>query len=338
MITSISHAEPPGRETLISPMRHMLAAVAALWFALTGAAVAQDYPNRPVRLVVPFPPGGINDIVARVIAQNLGERLGKQVVVDNRGGAGGVVGAEIVANAPKDGHTLLIVSLATAVNPWLYTLPYDPLKSFAPISMLVAAPNVVTINPGLPVNNIKELVALAKQKPGDLQYASSGVGTFLHLAGELFKITAGVDILHIPFRGAGPALIDVVGGHTKLAFGSVTSSIPHIRGGKLRPLGVGSTKRSPTLPDVPTVIEAGLPGYEAANWIGLVATGGTPEPIVARLHKEITEIMASPEVQKLFAAEGADIVYMTSAEFGAYSADEIVKWGRVVKQAGIKAQ
>jgi tripartite-type tricarboxylate transporter receptor subunit TctC len=181
-------------------------------------------------------------------------------------------------------------------------------------------------------------VALARQKPGELQYASSGVGTFLHLAGELFKITAGVDILHIPFRGAGPALIDVVGGHTHAAFGSVTSSISHIRAGKLKPLGVGSLTRSATLPEVPTVVEAGVPGYEAANWIGIVATGGTPEPIVQRLHKEISEIMASPEVQKLFAAEGADIVYMSSAQFAAYSADEIVKWGRVVKQAGIKAQ
>jgi tripartite-type tricarboxylate transporter receptor subunit TctC len=319
-------------------MRNRLAVLAVSLFALASPAAAQDYPNRPVRLVVPFPPGGINDIVARVISQHLGERLGKQVIVDNRGGAGGVVGAEIVANAPKDGHTLLIVSLATAVNPWLYTLPYDPLKSFAPISMLVAAPNVVTVNPGLPVNNIKELVALARQKPGELQYASSGVGTFLHLAGELFKITAGVDILHIPFRGAGPALIDVVGGHTHAAFGSVTSSIGHIRAGKLKPLGVGGVTRSPTLPDVPTVVEAGVPGYEAANWIGLVATGGTPEPIVQRLHKEISEIMASPEVQKLFAAEGADIVPMSPAQFSAYSADEIVKWGRVVKQAGIKAQ
>ena len=234
-------------------------------FALSAMAAAQDYPNRPVRLVVPFPPGGINDIVGRVIAQHLGDRLGKQVIVENRGGAGGVVGSEFVANAPKDGHTLLIVSLASAVNPWLYTLPYDPVKSFAPVAMLVAAPNVVTVNPGLPVNSIKELVALAKAKPGELQYASSGVGTFLHLAGELFKITADVDILHIPFRGAGPALIDVVGGHTKVAFGSVTSSIAHIRAGKLRALGVGSMTRSPTLPDVPTVIEAGVPGYEAVE-------------------------------------------------------------------------
>ena len=314
--------------------------LAAVGFALAlgGAAAAQDYPNRPVRLVVPFPPGGINDIVARVLSQHLGERLGKQVLVDNRGGAGGVVGSEIVANAPKDGHTLLIVSLAGAVNPWLYTLPYDPVKSFAPVAMLVAAPNVVTVNPSLPVNSIKEFVALAKSKPGELQYASSGVGTFLHLAGELFKIEAGVDILHIPFRGAGPALIDVVGGHTNAAFGSVTSSIGHIRAGKLKPLGVGSTKRSPTLPDVPTVKEAGVPGYEAANWIGVVATGGTPEPIVALLHKHVSEILDMPEVQKLFASEGADIVHMETGEFGAYMVSETAKWGRVVKAAGIKAQ
>ena len=316
----------------------LLLTCAILACALPLHARAQAYPDKPIRLVVPFPPGGINDIVARVLSQHLGERLGKQVIVDNRGGAGGVVGSELVANAPKDGHTLLIVSLASAVNPWLYKLPYDPVKSFAPVAMLVAAPNVVTVNPGVPVSNIKEFVALAKSKPGELQYASSGVGTFLHLAGELFKITADVDILHIPFRGAGPALIDVVGGHTNAAFGSVTSSIGHIRGGKLRPLGVGSTKRSPTLPEVPTVIEAGVPGYEASNWIGVVATGGTPEPIVARLHKEITEIMETPEVQKLFAAEGADIVPMGAAEFGSYMADEIEKWGRVVKQANIKAQ
>jgi tripartite-type tricarboxylate transporter receptor subunit TctC len=321
----------------MADLRRVLTA-ACLLVAFSAVAAAQDYPNRPVRLVVPFPPGGINDIVGRVIAQHLGDRLGKQVIVENRGGAGGVVGSEFVANAPKDGHTLLIVSLAGAVNPWLYKLPYDPQKSFAPVSMLVAAPNVVTVNPGLPANNIKEFVALAKSKPGELQYASSGVGTFLHLAGELFKVTAGVDILHIPFRGAGPALIDVVGGHTNAAFGSVTSSAVHIRAGKLRPLGVGSKTRSPVLPDVPTVAEAGVPGYEAANWIGVVATGGTPEPIVARLHKEISEILDSPEVQKLFASEGADVVHMSTAQFGAYMVAETEKWGRVVKQAGIKAQ
>jgi tripartite-type tricarboxylate transporter receptor subunit TctC len=321
----------------MADLRRVFAA-ACLLLACSGLAVAQDYPNRPVRLVVPFPPGGINDIVGRVIAQHLGDRLGKQVIVENRGGAGGVVGHEFVANAPKDGHTLLIVSLAGAVNPWLYTLPYDPVKSFAPVAMLVAAPNIVVVNPGLSVNSIKELVAMAKAKPGELQYASSGVGTFLHLAGELFKISADVDILHIPFRGAGPALIDVVGGHTKVAFGSITSSAAHIRAGKLRALGVGSMTRSPVLPDVPTVTEAGVPGYEASNWIGLVATAGTPEPVVARLHKEISEILDSPEVRKLFADEGADVVHMSAAQFGAYMMSETDKWGRVVKQAGIKAQ
>ena len=207
-----------------------------------------------MRLVVPFPPGGINDIVARVIAAASSERLGKQFIVDNRGGAGGVVGGEIVANAPKDGHTLLIVSLATAVNPWLYTLPYDPLKSFAPIAMLVAAPNVVTVNPALPVNSIKELVALAKAQARRtaIRLVRRRHASCIWPA-SCSRSMAGVDILHIPFRGAGPALIDVVGGHTKAAFGSVTSSIGHIRAGKLRPLGVGSTTRSPTLPDVPTV-------------------------------------------------------------------------------------
>ena len=259
-------------------MRRVLTAAAVVLFGLLVPALAQDYPNKPVRLVVPFPPGGINDIVARVIAQHLGERLGKQVIVDNRGGAGGVVGSEIVANAPKDGHTLLIVSLASAVNPWLYTLPYDPLKSFAPVAMLVAAPNVVTVNPGLPVHSIKEFVALAKGKPGELQYASSGVGTFLHLAGELFKIEAGVDILHIPFRGAGPALIDVVGGHTSAAFGSVTSSISHIRAGKLRPLGVGSTKRSPMNCNTPRPVSAASCIWPASCPISRPAWRATRQP------------------------------------------------------------
>jgi tripartite-type tricarboxylate transporter receptor subunit TctC len=311
---------------------------AGVLLALTTAVAAQDYPVKPVRIVVPFPPGGINDIIGRVIATQLGARLGKQVVVDNRGGAGGVVGSELVANAPKDGYTLLIVSLASAVNPWLYKLPYDPIKSFAPVAILVTAPNVVATNPGLPVKSVKELVALAKEKPGQLQYASSGVGTFLHLGGELFKLTAGVDILHVPFKGAGPAMIDVMGGHTSIAFPSVTSSIAHIHSGKLRALGVGAAKRSLALPDVPTVAEAGVPGYEAANWIGIVAPAGTPSVIVERLHKEISAIQDLPEVQKQFAAEGADIMRMSAAEFTAFSASEIEKWGRVVKQAGIKAE
>src|SRR5439155_19321355 len=194
-----------------------------------------------------------------------------QFVVDNRGGAGGVVGTEVVANAPKDGYTLLIVALGHAVNPWLYKLSYDPVKSFTPIAILASGPNVLVVNPGLPVNSVKELIDLAKRKPGDIQWASSGIGSFQHLGGELFKLEAGVDMLHVPFKGGGPAMIDVIGGHTKLVFSSLVQTTPHIRSGKLKALGVGGTKRNAILPDVPTVAEAGVPSYEAVNWWGLVA-------------------------------------------------------------------
>jgi len=287
---------------------------------------------------VPFPPGAFNDQVGRILAAELSERLGKQFVVENRGGAGGIIGAEIVANAPKDGHTLLIVSLATAVNPWLYTLPFEPVKAFAPVSMIVTAPNVVAVYPGLPARSIKELIALAKQQPGALQYSSSGVGTFAHLSGELFKLAAGIDMLHVPFKGTAPAMIDVMAGNTKVTFGSTASTMPHLRSGKVRALGVGGRQRSPALPDVPTVIEAGLPGYEAANWIGLVAPAGTPTAIVERLHKEIVEIQNSPKARQQFDAAGAEIARMGPAEFGGFQASELAKWGKVVKETGIKAQ
>ena len=224
-------------------------------FALTTSAAAQDYPSKPVRIVVPFPAGAFNDQVGRIIAAELSERLGKQFIVDNRGGAGGIIGAEIVANAPKDGHTLLIVSLATAVNPWLYTLPFEPVKAFAPVSMIVTAPNVVAVYPGLPAHSIKELIALAKQQPGAIQYGSSGIGTFVHLGGELFKMAAGIDMLHVPFKGTAPAMIDLMGGNTKVTFGSTASTMPHLRSGKVRALAVGGRERSPALPDVPTVNE-----------------------------------------------------------------------------------
>jgi tripartite-type tricarboxylate transporter receptor subunit TctC len=308
-----------------------------LLLAFTTLAAAQDYPTKPVRIVVPFPPGALNDTVGRIIAAELSERMGKQFIVDNRGGAGGVIGAEIVANAPKDGHTLLIVSLATAVNPHLYKLPYEPVKAFAPISLIVTSPNVVAVYPGLPVNSIKELIALAKAKPGELQYGSSGVGTFVHLGGELFKLAAGIDMLHVPFKGTAPAMIDLMAGNTKVTFGSTTSTIPHLRTGKVRALGLGGARRSPALPDLPTVTEAGLP-YEAANWIGLVAPAGTPAAIVERLHKEIVEIQNSPKVQQQFANEGAEIARMSIAEFGAHQLSELEKWGKVVREAGIKAQ
>ncbi len=317
-------------------LRALLTAVVSV-LALTTFATAQDYPTKPVRIVVPFPAGAFNDQVGRIIAAELSDRLGKQFIVDNRGGAGGIIGAEIVANAPKDGHTLLIVSLATAVNPWLYTLPFEPVKAFAPISMIVTAPNVVAVYPGLPAQSIKELVALAKQQPGAIQYGSSGIGTFVHLGGELFKMAAGIDMLHVPFKGTAPAMVDLMGGNTKVTFGSTASTMPHLRSGKVRALAVGGRQRSPALPDVPTVTEAGVP-YEAANWIGLVAPAGTPPAIVERLHKEIAEIQNSPKARQQFDAAGAEIARMTIAEFGAFQASELAKWGKVVKEAGIKAQ
>ena len=317
-------------------LRALLTAVVSV-LALTTFATAQDYPTKPVRIVVPFPAGAFNDQVGRIIAAELSDRLGKQFIVDNRGGAGGIIGAEIVANAPKDGHTLLIVSLATAVNPWLYTLPFEPVKAFAPISMIVTAPNVVAVYPGLPAQSIKELVALAKQQPGAIQYGSSGIGTFVHLGGELFKMAAGIDMLHVPFKGTAPAMVDLMGGNTKVTFGSTASTMPHLRSGKVRALAVGGRQRSPALPDVPTVTEAGVP-YEAANWIGLVAPAGTPPAIVERLHKEIAEIQNSPKARQQFDAAGAEIARMTIAEFGGFQASELAKWGKVVKEAGIKAQ
>ena len=315
----------------------LLKATAAL-LALTAVAAAQEYPTKPVRIIVPFPPGAINDTVGRMVATHLSNRLGKQFVVENRAGAGGVVGAEIVANAPKDGHTLLVVSLAITVNPWLYTLPYDHGKAWAPVAPVATAPNVIAIHPDLPFKSVKDLIEAAKKQPGKLQYGSSGVGTFLHLGPELFKLMAGVDILHIPYKGAAPAMIDVIGGRTQMAFGSIPSSITHLRSGKLRALGVGAAKRSTTLPDVPTVSESGLPGYEAANWIGIVAPAGTPAAIIEKLHKEISLMQESPEALKQFANEGADVMRMSSADFGKFIASETDKWGRVVKEAGIKAQ
>jgi tripartite-type tricarboxylate transporter receptor subunit TctC len=319
-------------------MRLLLLKTAGLMLALTTAVAAQDYPTKPVRIVVPFPPGGINDIVGRVIATQLSARLGKQFIVDNRTGAGGVVGTELVANAPKDAYTLLIVSLPHTVNPSLYKLTCDPIKSFAPIASLASSPNVLAVNPELPVKSVKELIAFAKEKPGQLQYASGGVGGNLHLSAELFKLTAGIDILHVPFKGGGPAIIDVVGGHTKIAFATTITTTPHIRSGKLRALGVGGTSRSPVLPDVPTVAEAGVPGYDVANWIGIVAPAGTPAAIVAKVHGEILAIQDSPEVQKQLSSQGAEVMRMSSREFGDFMVKEMGKWERVVKEGSIKAE
>ncbi len=319
-------------------LHSLLLKAAGFLLAFTAAAAAQDYPNRPVRLIIPFPPGGINDTVGRLVATQLSTRLGKQVVVDNRGGAGGTVGTELAANAPKDGYTLLVISLAHAVNPWLYKLPYDPIKAFAPIAIVASAPNVIVVHPSLPVHSVTDLITLAKEKPGQLQYASAGVGSFMHLGGELFKLKAGADLLNVPFKGAGPAMIDIVGGHTKVAFATTLTAPPYVRQGKLRALGIGAAKRNASLPEVPTVSEAGVPGYEVANWIGIVAPAGTPAAIVEKLSREIAAIQDLPEVQKQFANEGADVIRMSPDAFGAFMQSEMAKWERVVKEGGIKAE
>jgi tripartite-type tricarboxylate transporter receptor subunit TctC len=316
----------------------LLVKIAGLLLALTASAAAQDYPTKPVRLIVPFPPGGSNDVVGRMIAQQLSDRLGKQVVVDNRGGAGGVIGSEVAANSMPDGYTLLVISLAHAVSPWLYKLNYDPIKSFAPVSILASGPNVLVVHPDLPVHSVRELIALAKQKPGELNYASAGIGSFQHMGGELFKLIAGVDIVHVPYKGGGPAMTDVLGGHTRVMFSSLVQTSGFVHNGQLRALGTGGSHRSSVLPDVPTIAEAGLPGYDATNWWGIVAPAGTPPAIVEKLHNDISAVQNSEQTRKQFATEGAEIVQMSSPEFGTFMASEIKKWERVVKESGIKAE
>jgi tripartite-type tricarboxylate transporter receptor subunit TctC len=306
--------------------------------ALPATAAAQAYPSKPVRLIIPFPPGGSNDVVGRMIAFQLSERVGKQVVVDNQGGAGGIIGTEAVARAAPDGYTLLLISVAHAFGSSMYKLPYDPIGAFAPVSMLGTGPVALCVTAKLPVNSLQDLIALAKAKPGELNYATAGVGSFQHLSSALFKLQSGLDIVHIPFKGGGPAMADTIAGNTQITIGSLIQMLPHIKSGRLRVLGVGSAKRVPALPDVPTISEAGVPGYEATNWWGIVAPAGTPRPVIERLHKELSVILASAETKKRFESEGGEAAHMSPEEFGRFIADETVKWAKVVKEAGIKAE
>jgi len=290
-------------------------------------------------MIIPFPPGGGSDVTGRMVSTAMSERLGRQVVVDNRAGAGGLIGTELAANASGDGYTLLMVSLAHVVNPWLHDLNgrYHPIRSFAPVAAIAASPVVLVVNPAVPVKSVSDLVALARQQPGKMQFASAGVGSVTHLAAELFKYSAKVDMLHVPFKGAGPATLDVIAGHTNLLFGGLLASVPQVRAGKLRALGVGSLKRNPALPDVPPIAEVGVPGYETVNWFGVVAPVGTPVAIVERLHREITAVQDAPQVQKQFDADGATLMRMSRAQFGDYMTADMNKWERVVKQSEIKA-
>jgi tripartite-type tricarboxylate transporter receptor subunit TctC len=305
---------------------------------LVAPANADDYPSRAIRLIIPFPPGGSNDVVGRIIANQLGDKLGKQVFVDNRSGAGGVVGSALAANATPDGYTLLVVSIAHAVDPWLYKEPFDPVKDFAPVSIIATGTNVLTVNPTVPVHSVKELLALAKEKPGVLNYASAGIGSFQHLSGELFKLTADVDIQHVPYKGGGPAMLAVIAGEAQVMFSSIVQTVPNIQGGQLRALATGGAQRSPILPELPTIAEAGVPGYVATNWWGIVAPVGTPQPIIDKLHDTIAELLNSEATKKYLDNEGAAPVHMSAAEFGKFVEAEIAKWGPVVKKAGMKAE
>jgi tripartite-type tricarboxylate transporter receptor subunit TctC len=303
-------------------------------------APAQSYPEKPIRLIVPFPPGGSNDIVGRIIGAELSGKLGQQVVIDNRGGAGGMIGSEIASRAQPDGYTLLIVSVAYAYNPSIYKsrLKFDPVKSFVPVTILGTGPNALTINPKLPVKSVKDLIALAKAKPGTLNYASAGIGSFQHLGAEMFRLMAGINIVNVPFKGGGPAMADVIAGNTQITIGSLIQVLPHIQSGRLKVLGVGGAKRNVSLPDVPTIAEAGVPGYEANNWWGILAPAGTPAAVIKRLHTEAAAILATPRIQKKFETQGAEVVNMSSAGFGKFIRAETTKWAKVVKDAGIKAQ
>jgi tripartite-type tricarboxylate transporter receptor subunit TctC len=309
-----------------------------LLLVLATAAAAQDYPTRPVRLIIPFAPGGSVDIVARLIAARLGDQLGQQVTPDNRAGAGGVIGAELAAKAAPDGYTLVLISLAHVVNPHIHKVPYDTLHAFSLVAMLGNGPSVLTVHPSVPANSVKELIALAKAKPGEYAFAHAGVGSFTHTASVLFAMMTGIDVVQIPFKGGGPAMIDVMGGHSHLLMNSYLASVPHIRSGKLRPLGVSDTRRTALLPDVPTIAEAGVPGYQAANWWGIGVPAGTPQPIVAKLYAAIATVLDSDDVKKQFDADGAVIIRMNPAEFTKFFADEYEKWGKVVKEAKIKPE
>ena len=305
---------------------------------VSASAFSQAYPSKPIRLIVPFPPGGSNDIVGRTFATQLGERLGQSVVVHNRGGAGGTIGTEMAAKAPADGYTLLLISVAHAFNQSMYKkLPYDADKAFVPVAILGTGPVALTVHPSLPVNSVAELIALARQKPGQLNLASAGIGSFQHLSGELFKLHAKVFMLHIPYRGGGPAMADTIAGQTEVMLASFIQVIPHVKSGKLRLLGTSGAKRNPLFPDVPTIGET-LPGYEATNWWGIVAPTGTPQPIIDRLHKELNTILSSQETQKRLESEGAEAVRMSPAEFGRFITAETQKWAKVVREAGISAE
>lgn len=308
-------------------------------YAQASPASAGEYPVKTVRAVVSYAPGGATDIMARVVAQKLTEALGKSFVVDNQSGAGGVIGDALVARAVPDGYTLLASSSSFAINPAVVAkLPFDPLKSFAPIGLVAQAPFVLVVHPSLPAKSVKELIALAKARPGKLDYASAGQGTAVHLATELFNSMAGISMTHVPYKGTGPALIDLFAGQVQLTFANILSVKPYVQSARLRALGVSSGTRSPALPELATISESGVPGYEVVSWYGWLAPAGTPQAIVQRLNSEINKSLRAPDLKERFAANGAEALGGTPEELGQRISIEIVRWRKVVKEARVRVE
>ncbi len=305
----------------------------------TFSVAAQNYPAKTIRLVSPFPPGGSVDVVGRILAAKLTENLGQQVIVDNRSGASGIIGTELVAKAPPDGYTLLINTLPLVTNEFLMPrMPYDPIRDFEPISMVTSSPSLVTVHPSVPARSVKELITLAKSKPGQLNYSAAGVGTNPHIAGELFNLLAGVNIVAVQFKGGGPADIAALSGEVAATFGNISQEVEYVKSGRLRALAVTSATRNSALPELPTVIEAGLPGYEFLTWHGILAPKGTPAPIVKLLNEQLKKILTGPGEAKLWQDRGLDVIASSPEDFAARLVNERKKWGDVIKKRGIKAE
>jgi tripartite-type tricarboxylate transporter receptor subunit TctC len=331
-------ARMPNRKSMLKVVWVALLALSFVFPLSAAPAADEPYPSRTVRFVIPFAPGGVTDIIGRVVALKLSERIGKQMVVENRSGAGGTLGIEMVANAKPDGYTLLFTTAAFATNPSLYKVSYDPIKSFVPIAKVGSGPNVLAVHPAVPVNSVMELIALAKKQPGKLACSAAGAGSFGHLAIEHFKAMAGVDFKIVQFKGGGPAVIDTIGGHTQIHFSALTTTQSYIKSGKLKALGISGAARSKLLPDLPTISEAGVPGYEASMWLGLFAPAGTPKAIVDKLNKDLAVTLDSADTEAKLQNQGVDVELMGSSEFGTFLKAEMVKWEKVIREGNIKAE
>ena len=327
-------------------MRHsrrafaLAAALLTACAALTPVARAQTaYPAKPIRFIIPYPPAGGTDITARIISQRMAQNMGVQILIDNRGGAAGNIGTDVASKAAPDGYTVLYTLSSHTINPAIYPkLPFNVEKDFLPVTLAATIPQILVANPSLPANSVKELIALAKANPGKLNYASPGTGSPGHLAGELFKIMSGTDIVHVPYKGGGPAVADVIAGQVQLLFVSIPAALSFVKAGKLKALGVTTVTRTGSAPEIPTIAEAGIPDYEVSSWFGALVPAGTPPAIVARLHQEFVKALASPEVKDALAQQGADALGNTPAEFDAIIRSELRKWAKLTQEAGIKAE